>query len=745
MEMSLELLGLQNHLRDEGLLGQNAVKYGGPDEILLCSSGPCSHLAQFSILCGPPKWRVKIVQPKDIVIPNSHSPLNGEIQVNPNKKKFTAIVEEWKHGCWYHSTSIFAQSIDEMLNKLRTLTPDALFENQPDSSLPQRPFWAGALSYDMVQWTQPINLQHPPDEEELLTVLWLIEKMVVQDRKTEKMTVYSLIDDSWSAKILDYVNKNHPLPELGEPAFTQDSSSMTDTQHERIIEDIRESIRSGQMYQVNVGRWWDGELNEHPRRIFQRLTISNPAPFSAYIDAPDLNISIVCSSPESLLKCDEENVFTSPIKGTRPRGTTDAEELLLRNEMVEDEKERSEHRMLVDLMRNDIAHVSKVGSIAIKRFDVEAYAQVQHLVSHLSGKFDDKMNGIDAIQNVFPGGSITGCPRTVVCAAIDEVERRPRSFWTGSLGWVDVHSGSCALNIMIRTLIAKKRRYGWSGSIAAGGGITIGSIPRAEVNEAKWKAAALRRACGWIENSDSTLPTRKLTNHPLEIEEAPMTSAHGSVQFVHESIPTINGILLIDNLDSFTLNIAHAVAGLGHDVSILKARDYVSEKPWNADSAAKLVNRLKPSHVILGPGPGKPDDSPLTLAIAKASLQSLIPQPVMGICLGHQAIGLAAGMTVDRSVHGPVHGVPRSCLHSDSRIFSGIQSPSMFTRYNSLSVSNVKDTGIFDITYEESTNEIMTLEHKSLPICGVQFHPESVGSKDGLKLLDNFLQFEADA
>ena len=157
------------------------------------------------------------------------------------------------------------------------------------------------------------------------------------------------------------------------------------------------------------------------------------------------------------------------------------------------------------------------------------------------------------------------------------------------------------------------------------------------------------------------------------------------------------------------------------------------------------MNRLKPSHVILGPGPGKPDDSPLTLAIAKASLQSLIPQPVMGICLGHQAIGLAAGMTVNRSVHGPVHGVPRSCLHSESRIFSGIQSPSMFTRYNSLSVSNVKDTGIFEITFEESTNEIMALEHKSLPICGVQFHPESVGSKDGLKLLDNFLQFEADA
>ena len=743
--MSLELLGLQNHLRKEGLLGQQAVKYGGPDEILLCSSGPSSHLAQFSILCGPPRWRVKILQPKNTVAPSPHSPLNGEIKLDPNKQNFTAIVEEWKHGCWYHSTSIFANSIEEVLKKLRTLTPHLPFEKKPDDSLPQRPFWAGAFAYDMVQWTQPINLQHPPKDGELLTVLWLIENMVVQERETDSISVHCIHQDQWSDKVLKFTDKKFPLPDLEEPAFSHDSSSMSDKKHEQVIEDIRESIRSGQMYQVNVGRWWDGELNEHPRTIFQRLTTSNPAPFSAYIDAPDLNLSIVCSSPESLLKCDNQQVFTSPIKGTRPRGSTSTEEHLLRIEMVDDEKERAEHRMLVDLMRNDIAQVSKVGSISIKRFDVEAYAQVQHLVSHLSGDLKKGKSGIDAIQNVFPGGSITGCPRTVVCAAIDEVEKRPRSFWTGSLGWIDVHSGSCALNIMIRTLIAHKTRFGWTGSVAAGGGITIGSIPQAEVNEAKWKAAALRRACGWLENDDSSLPTRKLATHPLEIEAAPITFAQGSVQFIQKSEPKINGVLLIDNLDSFTLNIAHAVAGLGYDVSILEANEHLSRDTWDTDSARDLIHRLEPSHIILGPGPGIPSDSPLTLAIAKASLQSEIDQPLLGICLGHQAIGLAAGMTVGRSPNGPVHGAPRSCKHSESGIFSGIQSPSLFTRYNSLCVSIQEDASMLDLTYEEVTNEIMALEHKTLPIHGVQFHPESVGSKDGLKLLDNFLKFEADA
>ena len=129
--------------------------------------------------------------------------------------------------------------------------------------------------------------------------------------------------------------------------------------------------------------------------------------------------------------------------------------------------------MLVDLMRNDIGAVSKVGTVQVERFDVEAYTNVQHLVSQITGILADDLTGIDALQAIFPGGSITGCPRTVVCAAIDELENHPRSFWTGSAGWIDVMTGECSWNILIRTLQANRVQGEWIGKIAAGGGITI--------------------------------------------------------------------------------------------------------------------------------------------------------------------------------------------------------------------------------------------------------------------------------
>ena len=122
--------------------------------------------------------------------------------------------------------------------------------------------------------------------------------------------------------------------------------------------------------------------------------------------------------------------------------------------MIDDVKERSEHRMLVDLMRNDLSAVCEVGTVNVSRFDVESYANVHHLVSHITGVLSKNYTSSDALSAIFPGGSITGCPRTMVCAAIDKLEPTNRSFWTGSVGWFDPHSNDCSWNILIRTLEA---------------------------------------------------------------------------------------------------------------------------------------------------------------------------------------------------------------------------------------------------------------------------------------------------
>ena len=745
--MSQDFLSLNAHWRKIGLLGEKAVHFGGPDELLLYSGGPHTHLAQFSLLCGPSRKRVLIRQPdrNDAPAAQNHSPLDGEIRINQEKSAFVAKVEEWKHGCWYHSTSIFATTISELLTKLQTHTPVEGFETSPDATLPQRPFWAGALAYDMMQWTQPIQLQHLPDEGELLTILWLVERVVIQEKETGYIQCHSIAGDDWSVRISQNMDPSEVLQPLEKVSSSPETSSMTDNQHEIAIEAICESIRAGQMYQVNIGRWWSGEIKEHPRHVFQRLNEQNPAPFSAYLEAPDLGFALVCSSPESLLKCDGQSVFTSPIKGTRPRGSNIEQENALRSEMINDEKERAEHRMLVDLMRNDISAVATVGSVKVDRFDVEAYSQVQHLVSHLSGVLKEDSSGLEALQAVFPGGSITGCPRTVVCAAIDELEQRPRSFWTGSIGWIDVRSGASSWNILIRTLIARKQRGKWVAHVAAGGGITIGSHPKTEVEEAKWKAAALRKACGWVDGDEEALPIGELRTHQLEVEEVPIATLQGSVRFIDEKTEAKECVLLIDNLDSFTLNIAHTIAGLGHEVLIYKAREETLLHNWDSHACKELIARFQPSHIVLGPGPGVPTDSPLTMALAHAALTQQITAPLLGICLGHQALGLAAGMQLIRSPNGPVHGAPRSCVHVNSGLFSTLQSPTLFTRYNSLCITSTEDSPFIETAHEVDTKTVMAIQHPELPIHGIQFHPESVGSKKGLELLKNFLMSEADA
>ncbi len=729
-----------------GLLGEKAVHFGGPDELLLYSGGPHTHLAQFSIICGPSRKRVLVRQPNRNKIPagKKHSPLSGEVVLVKEKSPFVAELEEWKHGCWYHSTSIFASSLSELLTKLKTHTPYENFETSPNPALPQRPFWAGAFAYDMVQWTQPVQLQHLPDEKELLTILWLVERIVIHDKEHDRIENYALPGDTWGVKISENMETYEPLKELQKPSPSAETSSMSDEEHENTIEAICESIRAGQMYQVNVGRWWSGEIKEHPRNVFQRLNEKNPAPFSAYLEVPDLGFSLVCSSPESLLKSDGVSVFTSPIKGTRPRGANVEQEKELRLEMVNDEKERAEHRMLVDLMRNDISAVAEVGSVKVERFDVEAYSQVQHLVSHLSAVLKEGSNGLTALQAVFPGGSITGCPRTVVCAAIDELEKRPRSFWTGSIGWIDVFSGASSWNILIRTLIAQKRKEKWFADVAAGGGITIGSHPKTEVQEAKWKAAALRKACGWIEGDDKKLPTGELKSYRLDIEGVPPATLKAEVRFVDGDTDAKGCVLLIDNLDSFTLNIAHAIAGLGHEVLIYRAREGETDI-WDSGSCCAFIDRLQPSHIVLGPGPGVPTDSPLTMELAHAVLKQQIKVPLLGICLGHQALGVAAGMELIRAPNGPVHGAPRSCEHTRDGVFSTLQSPTSFTRYNSLAVSTTGASPFIETAHEAVTGAIMAIQHPVLQIHGVQFHPESVGSREGLELLKSFLACKADA
>ena len=703
---------------------------------MLLSSGPKSHLATFSLLCGPSTTRIIIRQPSRETTPpmTPHSPLSGEIRLTETAP-ITAEFQQWDGQTWEAKETFSAMAISDIL---RHFCPEEqVVFDQHLSSIPiTGPFWTGAFSYDLVQWTQPIGLQYPPKEQELLSILWRVDKCIVHCKKTDVLMPYST-DEQWS-KLANSILSNHDMIEIVPSVTSSDSpiSNCSDEEHEGIVETIHSAIKDGQLYQLNYGRTWEGPIASEPWDVLCHSVSSNPAPFSGFVHVKDEDLALICASPESLLSTKGDVITTAPIKGTRPRGASLAEELLLREDMISDRKERAEHRMLVDLMRNDVGTIAKPNQIWIERFDVETYAEVQHLVTRVQGQLKDGLDAFDAFQAVFPGGSITGCPRTVVCAAIDELEKQPRSFWTGSLGWFETKTNISSWNIMIRTAELRKDQTGWNARVTAGGGITIESNPKSEVAEAKWKANALLRSCGWMDDDRLSIPRGDLSVHSLPIEgdlkSTPVLNAIFTEEFKQ------NSVLLIDNLDSFTFNIAHMICGLGYDVNILNGRS--SSTP----SAKEIMQELNPSHIILGPGPGWPQDSPLTMEFATMALAGELP-PTLGICLGHQAIGIAAGWPLIHSPSGPVHGTPVECRHNGEGLFSNLSEINM-TRYNSLTLlssDNRDDSSVIIDATDATKSLVLAIRSKTHPVFGVQFHPESVGSQSGTLILDAFLNYQA--
>lgn len=746
--MSEHVMAIVDQLEANQLLGEGAFRFGSPDKVLLVSGGPVSHLAKHSLIASPPTKRVVLRQPSrtDLPAAEAHNPLEGELRLTHDRPLLHAEVEEWKHGSWYHSVTLRASDVEDVFTKLKAETPEKPFSQTHATSLPKRPFWSGALAYDLVQWTQPLRLQHPPDEGALLAVLWLVTGGVVLDHQSGSVDVFGS-DETWCTSAKPCVNWNGENVVVSPPQPHREAVTHTDETHEMNVEAVRQGIVNGQVYQVNIGKHWLGEI-DHPYAVFQRLMRSNPAPFSAYAEAHDLGFALASSSPESLLMCDGQLLQTSPIKGTCPQGSTPDEAARHRESMIGDQKERAEHRMLVDLMRNDLTQIAQPGTINVERFDVEAYANVQHLVSHITAQRRPADAGGRALQAVFPGGSITGCPRTVVCAVIDRLEEMPRSFWTGSIGYIDVHGGQSAWNILIRTLEAHTHGGRWQASVGAGGGITIASQPKNEVEEAAWKGAALRVAAGWMKAQQSTLPTGTLGIHPLQPpKRSPTTSDCGQIHSLNEALATGSeaGVLFIDNLDSFSLNIADAIAQTGRDVVVLEGRSPASQRLLDPVALHDVLEHLQPTHVILGPGPGRPQDARLTLALAHLALDGQLSVPVLGVCLGHQALALADGRQVVSSPFGPVHGVPVDIDHDGTGIFGELEQGLKMTRYNSLIAIEDGEHKLLVNATETASGLIMGLRHPDLPIHGVQFHPESIGSRQGQRIIEQFLAVQSDA
>lgn len=269
-------------------------------------------------------------------------------------------------------------------------------------------------------------------------------------------------------------------------------SNQTKEQYMSNVEQAKEYIRAGDIFQVVLSQRFHIDTEVSPLHVYRVLRTLNPSPYMYYLKM-DEEI-IVGTSPEALVKVDAGRVETRPIAGTRPRGATEAEDRSLAAELLEDEKERAEHLMLVDLGRNDLGRVSEFGTVKCDAFmEIERYSHVMHMVSNVSGKLRDDKDFFDAFLSCLPAGTVSGAPKLRAMEIIAELEREARGAYAGAIGYLGF-SGSMDSCITIRTIIFRKGR----AYVQAGAGIVWDSVPEKEyeetVNKAKGMLKAIRMA-----------------------------------------------------------------------------------------------------------------------------------------------------------------------------------------------------------------------------------------------------------
>lgn len=361
-----------------------------------------------------------------------------------------------------------------------------------DSGIPFRGGWALFFAYELAGQIEA-RLKLPVSTNPLPMALALrCPAALLRNKNTGD--VFVIAEDGNEnllmqlGKDIAAADKLAPLAGLSKPLSIKEDAS------EKFlagVEKIHQYLRQGDTFQVNLSRAWRAEFAEapEPASLYKSLCQHNPAPFAGSLIYK--NWALLSSSPERLVSCRGGDVQTRPIAGTRPRFPGDDDEHRIR-ELVGHPKERAEHVMLIDLERNDLGRVCVPGSVHVDELmAVESYAHVHHIVSNVRGCLRSEVTPGEVISAVFPGGTITGCPKVRCMEIIAELEAEARGPYTGALGYLN-HDGDMDLNILIRSawLSAKKCE------LRAGAGIVVDSIGEHELQETRAKAKGLLRALG---------------------------------------------------------------------------------------------------------------------------------------------------------------------------------------------------------------------------------------------------------
>lgn len=353
------------------------------------------------------------------------------------------------------------------------------------------PFTGGALGYigyDAIAAYEPVKAARVNSLQMPDIHLHYYGTVVIFDHVKHDVTIVSTEGKAEEVEAQLHVAESPEIPESQRPLVFRSKTDAAGFKQK--VNLAKEHIENGDVFQIVLSQRLSADFTGDPFTLYRKLRKQNPSPYQFYIDFTDY--AVVGASPESLLTLRDGHMVTNPIAGTRKRGRTEEEDDRLAEDLEQDEKERAEHQMLVDLSRNDVGRVAAIGSVKIPKYmEIERYQHVMHLVSEVTGELGEDMHPLDALVSCLPAGTVSGAPKVRAMQLIQHFEEERRGVYGGAIGYLG-NNGNLDMALAIRTFVVKDKQV----HVQAGAGIVYDSIPQAEFEETLHKARSLTEVFG---------------------------------------------------------------------------------------------------------------------------------------------------------------------------------------------------------------------------------------------------------
>jgi anthranilate synthase len=568
-----------------------------------------------------------------------------------------------------------------------------LFRNKEDRYLGLY----GAFAYDLALQFEPLRLRQNRPLHQRDLVLYIPDELIVVDHRLERAARYRYEFDFEGGSTRGVPRTRSRRPYAGATHLERTCDHQPGEYASQVLR-AREAFKRGDLFEVVPGQTFFEPCPEPPSEIFRRLRDRNPSPYGFLINLGEAEY-LVGASPEMYVRVTDRRVETCPISGTIARGVdpfSDAAQIL---QLLNSAKDESELTMCTDVDRNDKSRICEPGSVrVIGRRQIEMYSRLIHTVDHVEGLLRDSFDALDAFLAHTWAVTVTGAPKLWAMQFVEDHEKSPRAWYGGAVGIIGF-DGNMNTGLTLRTIRIKDG----IAEVRAGATLLYDSDPDAEEQETRLKAAALLDSI--------RRPSQRLG----QVREGSLPLCSGGAK----------RILLVDHQDSFVHTLANYLRQTGAEVITLRSGFSRSE-----------LSAIKPDLVVLSPGPGSPKDFDVAGTIAAALA---LPAPIFGVCLGLQGMVEYFGGQLQQLEY-PVHGKASRIRVLGGEIFKGLPREFMAGRYHSLHAVREALPSVLRVTAESEDGVIMGIEHESLPLAAVQFHPESIlSAKDdvGLGLIRN--------